>query len=256
MGASAPPPSSPPWKRKEAPRRADSSYSRLCYWHTCVSPRAPTNPIFSLPFRDWCPLREYSLSPSTIGASYRYILSPLPQLVPAPTNPSSTERNTHTSPIFLSSRSSKTTSSRSFCSGRNAVLPGAPAESTLSDERRGYSHDGPIGRRKHGYILTTDQSDAGSTGTFSRRINRTQEVRWRTSPVKKPREDRILQFFSGEAVCEGLNGRTPGPCRAPRSTACSPAACLCSPRAGSSVARNTACCARRVNISATAHTHT
>eukprot|EP00976_Prorocentrum_cordatum_P067112 1178594-Prorocentrum_minimum.AAC.1 len=39
-----------------------------------------------------------------------------------------------------------------------------------------YSHDGPIIRRKRGYILTTDQSYAGSMGIFSRRTNRTQEV--------------------------------------------------------------------------------
>eukprot|EP00959_Pyramimonas_sp_CCMP1952_P442857 9270682-Pyramimonas_sp.AAC.2 len=31
--------------------------------------------IFSLPFRDWCPLWVYSLSPSAIGARYGYILS-------------------------------------------------------------------------------------------------------------------------------------------------------------------------------------
>eukprot|EP00959_Pyramimonas_sp_CCMP1952_P191517 4004596-Pyramimonas_sp.AAC.1 len=31
---------------------------------------------------------------------------------------------------------------------------------------------GPIGRRKHGYILTMDQSDAESTVAFSRRANR------------------------------------------------------------------------------------
>eukprot|EP00976_Prorocentrum_cordatum_P025582 520024-Prorocentrum_minimum.AAC.1 len=37
--------------------------------------------------------------------------------------------------------------------------------------------DGPIRRRKRGQILTTDQSDAGSTGIFSRRTNRTQEAR-------------------------------------------------------------------------------
>eukprot|EP00976_Prorocentrum_cordatum_P059381 1175467-Prorocentrum_minimum.AAC.2 len=33
--------------------------------------------LFSLPFRDWCPLRVYSLFPSTIGARCGYILSPL-----------------------------------------------------------------------------------------------------------------------------------------------------------------------------------
>eukprot|EP00976_Prorocentrum_cordatum_P075392 1181893-Prorocentrum_minimum.AAC.1 len=39
--------------------------------------------IFSLPFCDWCPLWVYSLFPSAIGARYGYILSSLPQLVPA-----------------------------------------------------------------------------------------------------------------------------------------------------------------------------
>eukprot|EP00959_Pyramimonas_sp_CCMP1952_P172653 3607622-Pyramimonas_sp.AAC.1 len=39
-----------------------------------------------------------------------------------------------------------------------------------------YSHGGPIGRRKHGYILTADQSDAGSMGILSRRTNQTQEA--------------------------------------------------------------------------------
>eukprot|EP00976_Prorocentrum_cordatum_P009604 191916-Prorocentrum_minimum.AAC.1 len=31
-----------------------------------------------------------------------------------------------------------------------------------------YSNEGPIGRRKRGYILTRDQSGAGSVGIFSR----------------------------------------------------------------------------------------
>eukprot|EP00959_Pyramimonas_sp_CCMP1952_P229237 4793114-Pyramimonas_sp.AAC.1 len=34
-----------------------------------------------------------------------------------------------------------------------------------------YSHDGPIGRRTRGYILTTVQADAGRAGIFSRRTN-------------------------------------------------------------------------------------
>eukprot|EP00959_Pyramimonas_sp_CCMP1952_P275315 5754910-Pyramimonas_sp.AAC.1 len=34
-----------------------------------------------------------------------------------------------------------------------------------------YSHDGPIRRRKHGYILTTDQSDAGNMDICSRWTN-------------------------------------------------------------------------------------
>eukprot|EP00959_Pyramimonas_sp_CCMP1952_P225612 4717934-Pyramimonas_sp.AAC.1 len=41
--------------------------------------------------------------------------------------------------------------------------------STRGKYARAYSHDGPIIRRKHGHILTTDQSDAGtSTGRFPR----------------------------------------------------------------------------------------
>eukprot|EP00976_Prorocentrum_cordatum_P048273 974478-Prorocentrum_minimum.AAC.3 len=40
-----------------------------------------------------------------------------------------------------------------------------------------YLHDGPIRRRKHGYVRTTDQSDAGSTGIFSRWTSHTQEAR-------------------------------------------------------------------------------
>eukprot|EP00959_Pyramimonas_sp_CCMP1952_P218498 4569983-Pyramimonas_sp.AAC.1 len=44
-------------------------------------------------------------------------------------------------------------------------------------EARVYSHDGPIGRRKRGYIRTTDQSAAGSAGIFSRRTNQTQDAR-------------------------------------------------------------------------------
>eukprot|EP00959_Pyramimonas_sp_CCMP1952_P109179 2283336-Pyramimonas_sp.AAC.2 len=38
------------------------------------------------------------------------------------------------------------------------------------------SHNGPIRRRKRGYILTMDQSNAGSAGIFSRRTNQTQEA--------------------------------------------------------------------------------
>eukprot|EP00976_Prorocentrum_cordatum_P117005 1196241-Prorocentrum_minimum.AAC.5 len=49
-------------------------------------------------------------------------------------------------------------------------------------DARVYSHDGPIGRStrsptpgwslRTGYILTTDQSDAGHAGIFSQRTNR------------------------------------------------------------------------------------
>eukprot|EP00976_Prorocentrum_cordatum_P112406 1195525-Prorocentrum_minimum.AAC.9 len=56
-------------------------------------------------------------------------------------------------------------------------LHNSSATAPLREEgRRVYSHDGPIGRRKRGYILTTDQSDAGSTVIFSQRTNRTQEA--------------------------------------------------------------------------------
>eukprot|EP00959_Pyramimonas_sp_CCMP1952_P475272 9504095-Pyramimonas_sp.AAC.1 len=41
-----------------------------------------------------------------------------------------------------------------------------------TQEARVYSPDGPIRRRKRGYILTTDPSDAGSAGIFSRWTNR------------------------------------------------------------------------------------
>eukprot|EP00959_Pyramimonas_sp_CCMP1952_P289964 6064470-Pyramimonas_sp.AAC.1 len=34
----------------------------------------------------------------------------------------------------------------------------------------------PIRRRKRRYILTTDQSEAGNAGIFSRRTNQTQEA--------------------------------------------------------------------------------
>eukprot|EP00976_Prorocentrum_cordatum_P104416 1193882-Prorocentrum_minimum.AAC.1 len=43
---------------------------------------APATGMFSLPFRDWFPLRVRSLSPSAIGARYGYVLSPLPRWVP------------------------------------------------------------------------------------------------------------------------------------------------------------------------------
>eukprot|EP00976_Prorocentrum_cordatum_P004322 84858-Prorocentrum_minimum.AAC.1 len=36
------------------------------------------------------------------------------------------------------------------------------------------SHDGPIGSRRCGNILTMDQSDAGGAGIFSRLTNRTR----------------------------------------------------------------------------------
>eukprot|EP00976_Prorocentrum_cordatum_P065348 1177869-Prorocentrum_minimum.AAC.3 len=69
----------PPYRLSCAPSCKTGSSNR----------RAPPRPgpgqrryIFSLPFRDWCPLRAYSLSPSASGARYGYILSPLPRVVP------------------------------------------------------------------------------------------------------------------------------------------------------------------------------
>eukprot|EP00976_Prorocentrum_cordatum_P073505 1181122-Prorocentrum_minimum.AAC.1 len=41
-----------------------------------------------------------------------------------------------------------------------------------TQEVRVYSHDGPIRRRKCGYVLTTDQSDAGSAGIRTNMVNK------------------------------------------------------------------------------------
>eukprot|EP00976_Prorocentrum_cordatum_P068222 1179048-Prorocentrum_minimum.AAC.2 len=69
-------------------RNADESYRLLLKCaQVCLSVQvcnySPVSPItlfvprrFSLPLRDWCPLRVYSFSPSVIGARYGYILSP------------------------------------------------------------------------------------------------------------------------------------------------------------------------------------
>eukprot|EP00959_Pyramimonas_sp_CCMP1952_P129564 2709358-Pyramimonas_sp.AAC.1 len=45
-----------------------------------------------------------------------------------------------------------------------------------SQEAWVYSHDGPIRRRKRGYIPTMDQSYAGSMGIFPQWTNQTQEA--------------------------------------------------------------------------------
>ena len=64
-------------RRENTPacRAPERSIVRRVYprrpWSTCASH------IFSLPFRDWCPLRVYSLSPSAIGACYGYTGGPL-----------------------------------------------------------------------------------------------------------------------------------------------------------------------------------
>eukprot|EP00976_Prorocentrum_cordatum_P056868 1147241-Prorocentrum_minimum.AAC.2 len=65
--------------------RADSHKSRVSLQgqldsrgSTVQTPaRGKAKRIFTLPFRDWCPLRAYSLSPSANGARYGYILSGL-----------------------------------------------------------------------------------------------------------------------------------------------------------------------------------
>eukprot|EP00959_Pyramimonas_sp_CCMP1952_P318940 6673010-Pyramimonas_sp.AAC.2 len=51
-----------------------------------------------------------------------------------------------------------------------------PRCANQTQEARVYSHDGPIRHRKRGYILTMDQSGAGSAGIFSRWTNRTPEL--------------------------------------------------------------------------------
>eukprot|EP00976_Prorocentrum_cordatum_P062787 1176855-Prorocentrum_minimum.AAC.3 len=68
-------------------------------------------------------------------------------------------------------------------------------------EARVYSHDGPIGRRKRGYILTTDQSDAGGAGIFSRRTNQTHEVRVYShdGPIRRRRRGYILMIDQSDA---------------------------------------------------------
>eukprot|EP00959_Pyramimonas_sp_CCMP1952_P467352 9491451-Pyramimonas_sp.AAC.1 len=42
----------------------------------------------------------------------------------------------------------------------------ARAHQCFAGEHCLYSHDGPIRRRMHGYILTADQSDAGCVSIF------------------------------------------------------------------------------------------
>eukprot|EP00976_Prorocentrum_cordatum_P072084 1180576-Prorocentrum_minimum.AAC.2 len=67
-----------------------------------------------------------------------------------------------------------------------STRPHLPSERTkpsggcaLGREERSqvYSHNGPIIRGTHGYILTTDQSYAGRAGIFLQRTNRTRDAR-------------------------------------------------------------------------------
>eukprot|EP00959_Pyramimonas_sp_CCMP1952_P334149 6997955-Pyramimonas_sp.AAC.1 len=50
-------------------------------------------------------------------------------------------------------------------------------------EAQVYSHGGPIGCRTRRYILTTDQSDAGSAGIFSWWTNQTRRLHSRSHPT-------------------------------------------------------------------------
>eukprot|EP00976_Prorocentrum_cordatum_P055996 1129688-Prorocentrum_minimum.AAC.1 len=68
-------------------------------------------------------------------------------------------------------------------------------------EARVYSHDGPIGRRKREYTLTTDRSDAGSASILSRRTNRTQEARVYShdGPIRRRQRGYILTTDRSDA---------------------------------------------------------
>eukprot|EP00959_Pyramimonas_sp_CCMP1952_P266331 5568162-Pyramimonas_sp.AAC.1 len=68
-------------------------------------------------------------------------------------------------------------------------------------EARVYSHDGAIRRRKCEYILTMDQSDAGSADIFSRRTNRTQKARAYShdGPIRRRKRGYILTTEQSDA---------------------------------------------------------
>eukprot|EP00976_Prorocentrum_cordatum_P114254 1195823-Prorocentrum_minimum.AAC.7 len=75
----------------------------------------------------------------------------------------------------------------------------------LDDEAKQHaevgSHHIPIGRRKRGYILTTDQSGAGSMGIFSPRTNQTQETRVYShhGPIRRRNHGYILAMIQSGA---------------------------------------------------------
>eukprot|EP00976_Prorocentrum_cordatum_P012605 251911-Prorocentrum_minimum.AAC.2 len=52
-----------------------------------------------------------------------------------------------------------------------------------TNQTGGASQHGPIGHRKRGYILMTDQSDTGNAGIFAARTNRAQEARTQETRV-------------------------------------------------------------------------
>eukprot|EP00959_Pyramimonas_sp_CCMP1952_P043976 919169-Pyramimonas_sp.AAC.1 len=56
-----------------------------------------------------------------------------------------------------------------------SVTENVPACARIREGRNAvYSHDGPIRRKPHRYILTMDQSDAIRAGIFSRWTNQTR----------------------------------------------------------------------------------
>eukprot|EP00976_Prorocentrum_cordatum_P103343 1193426-Prorocentrum_minimum.AAC.1 len=61
----------------------------------------------------------------------------------------------------MSSRFLLSSSHRADCRLAASTASAATALATFA-EAWVYAHNGPIRRRKHGYILTTDQADAGS----------------------------------------------------------------------------------------------
>eukprot|EP00976_Prorocentrum_cordatum_P118099 1196411-Prorocentrum_minimum.AAC.4 len=83
------------------------------------------------------------------------------------------------------------------------LFRGRRRRTNQTQEARVYSHDGPIRRRRRGYILTTDQSDAGGAGIFSRRTNQTQEARVYShgGPIGRRRRGYILTADQGSLGC-------------------------------------------------------
>eukprot|EP00976_Prorocentrum_cordatum_P063832 1177242-Prorocentrum_minimum.AAC.1 len=75
-----------------------------------------------------------------------------------------------------------------------------------TQEARVYSHDGPIRRRKRGYILTMDQSEAGSAGSLSQRTNLTQEARVYShdGPIRRINRGYILTMDRSDAGSAGI----------------------------------------------------
>eukprot|EP00976_Prorocentrum_cordatum_P094900 1189969-Prorocentrum_minimum.AAC.2 len=69
-------------------------------------------------------------------------------------------------PVAVAKKGEKKT--KATDEGPDKVAGGAVREATnRRQDARIYSHDGPIGGRMRGYILMTDQSEAGRAGIFS-----------------------------------------------------------------------------------------